>query len=134
MNNAAGSLHAKRLPRQRLRSNALTLSELPGADSLQVAGDAECRAASIRAFERSRWHSRLCISNAIHAPGIPDRRAGEPVMLALPGGVIDTDVASGLLKLRVEAVDSEGRASIEYSGLSETHLGHACRSKRLGRN
>ena len=55
-------------------------------------------------------------------------------MLALPGGVNDSDVALGLLKLSVEAVDSDGRASIEYTGLTETHLGHACRSKPLGRN
>ena len=55
-------------------------------------------------------------------------------MLALPGGVNDTDVALGLLKLSVEAVDSDGRASIEYTGLTERHLGHACRSKRVGRN
>jgi hypothetical protein len=93
--------------------NALTLSELPGADSLRVAADAERRAASIRAFERSRWHSRLCISNAIRAPGMPDRRAGKSAMLALPGEVDDADVALGLLKLSVEAVDSDGRASIE---------------------
>jgi hypothetical protein len=55
-------------------------------------------------------------------------------MLALPGGVIDTDVALGLFKLSVEAADSGGRGSIEYSGLGETHLGHACRSTRLGRD
>jgi hypothetical protein len=55
-------------------------------------------------------------------------------MPALLGGAIDTDVAVGLWKLSVEAVDSDARAPMEYSGLSEIHVGRACRSTRLGRN